>query len=143
MHVTDALLNHVVIGHNVTVAAYDKSRTRYIDEFFRSGRSFGSCHIRLARRSCDGRFWLSNRKITRGSNTVSIDPVDAGCNHRHKLADHCQFEVDWTLTTSCHHEARFAHDVQSGVGQDSRYEFFMRGRCKNAKLRMAVEREVD
>jgi hypothetical protein len=50
VYVTDAFLDHVVIGHNVTVAAYDKSRTRYIDEFFCRGRRFRRCHIRFGRR---------------------------------------------------------------------------------------------
>ena len=38
VHVPDALADYVVIGHNVTIAAYDKSRTVYIDELFWRGR---------------------------------------------------------------------------------------------------------
>jgi len=60
MHVPQALVDNVVISHNVTIVAYDKSRTVYIDEFFRRRRCFGSCHIRFSRSSRDGRLRRSN-----------------------------------------------------------------------------------
>ncbi len=142
--VSDAIADHVVVGHDVAACIDQESSAVYIDQLLRFSRCGAGARLRgRSLRSANRRFRNREREISGTGYAGGFCLGHAICNDRQQLAGGGQSDLKDLPLRYRGHCARFAKLLHSGVWQDRDYIIQCSRGSKQVKLGLPIERDVD